>query len=269
MTIEWPLVRRAMLTQINLFPENPSANCMSTFISAEQTDIATRCIKAFYKGLLWAKQFDIKGGYVSNRNFQRTFIIDDEYVLGVFDNRNSRQGVYKTIPANPKSTKELVHAYQKGQGNIKTLIVLEKDTSRLANSDAVGNQSKFLIDVVYPAIEGIRARYSGEQNSQHWQNLLEEAQYAEPLGPDISNQPASSLLHRNLLSDIYHDPQKADIKLAQQSPLQLFYRWNSPLNIEFNTDSEMSHLLLPWVSETIPGYDEASDSHTYIKPLCP
>ena len=33
---------------------------------------------------------------------------------------------------HPVSTLELVNAYQKGRGNIKTLIVLEKDNYRLA-----------------------------------------------------------------------------------------------------------------------------------------
>ena len=64
MPIEWPVVRRAMLTQINLFPDNPKANCIGAYIDAEQIAVASRCIKAFYQGLLWAKQFDIQGGYL-------------------------------------------------------------------------------------------------------------------------------------------------------------------------------------------------------------
>lgn len=269
MTIEWTLVRRAMLTQIDLFPENPSANCMSALIDAEQITIATRCINAFYQGLLWAEQFGIFGGYVSNRNFQQTFLINDEHVLGVFDNRNATQGSHSSKPTNPKNTTDLVRAYQKGRGNIKTLVVLEKNNGRLANSDTIGNQSKFLLDVVYPAIEGIRAKYSGEKNSQHWQKLLNKAQNPEPseMLTDIGSIDPSSLVHTSLLSDIYHNPHKADVILAEQSPLQLFYRWNSPFNVEFDTDSNTPHLFLPWVPETRPCYASKSDNHKFYSPI--
>lgn len=240
MSIEWSLVRRAMLTQDNLFPNSPTANCMSASISGEQIELAKRCIKAFYQGLKWADQSGIHGGYVANRSFQRVFLIEDKYVLGVFDNRNISDNRKKI--SNPSTTEELIRYYQHGKGNIKTLIVLEKANQRLANSETVGRQSKFLIDVMYPAIEGIRAKFSGDEHGSRWQKILSEAQYTTSDNPPYSG----SILQTSLLSDIYHDPKKADERLAKNSPLKLFYTWNSPLNLEFGTDQSISNKLIPW-----------------------
>ncbi|MEM8611600.1 MAG: hypothetical protein AAGF93_06245 [Cyanobacteria bacterium P01_H01_bin.105] len=241
MSIEWSLVRRAMLTPGNLFPDNSAENCMSTFVSIDQMDTAFRCIKTFYQGLKWADEFSIKGGYVGNRTFHRTFLLEDAHVLGVFDNRNASNISTTSACVNPSSTKELVHFYQQGKGNIKTLIVLEKGQRRLANSEATGRQSKFLIDVVYPAIEGIRAKLSGDHQGHHWQQILSKAQ-SVTYSKDSS---AGSILHTNLLSDIYHNPKKADEQLAENSPLRLFYTWNSPLNLEFRTKTNTSINLIP------------------------
>lgn len=246
MTIDWRLLRRAMLTQSDLFPENPNANCMSTTVCSEQIAVAKRCIHTFYQGLQWADQFGIQGGYVNNRNFRRSFLIDDDYILGVFDDRSLHYQSLSHSYAYPQSTVELVKAYQQGHRNIKTLIVLEKEHCRLANSDTVGNQSKFLIDVVYPAIEGIRAKFAGDFKGQHWQKKLLRAQQLSSQ-PDNSNRPPKSsgeLLYTSLLSDIYHDPQTADKRLTKHSPLKLFYLLDSPLNIDFDsTDKSTIHFI--------------------------
>ena len=242
MSIEWPLVRRAMLTQGDLFPKNSAENCMIASVPAEQMEVATRCIRAFYQGLQWADEFGIQGGYVGNRNFHRIFLIDDTYVLGVFDNRNSPNKSTTSAKLNPSNTSELIHFYKRGKGNIKTLIVLEKANRRLANSEAVGHQSKFLIDVVYPAIEGIRAKLSGDYHGRHWQQILSEAQDVAQ-SQDVHTE---SILHTSLLNDIYHNPKKVDERLAENSPLKLFYMWNSPLNLEFNSDQNTSSKLIPW-----------------------
>lgn len=231
MAIEWPLVRRAMLTQENLFPNNAAANCMSAYIEPAQLAIAERCIHAFCQGLKWAEECQIQGGYVGNRNFRRIFLIDDGYVLGVFDNRNPVAEPQEPL-ANPDSTENLVESYRRGRGNIKTLIVLEKANYRLANSEAVGFQSKFLIDAIYPAIAGIRARFSDQRNQQRWEALVNRAR----LTPNTEELTQGSLLRLNLLSEIYHDPQKADRFLSEHSPLRLFYDWNSPFNLEFDSD---------------------------------
>ncbi|MEM9805485.1 MAG: hypothetical protein AAF959_09395 [Cyanobacteria bacterium P01_D01_bin.56] len=219
---------------------------MSTTVCSEQIAVVKRCIHTFYQGLQWADQFDIQGGYVNNRNFRRSFLIDDDYVLGVFDDRSLHYQSSSNPQTYPQSTVELVKAYQQGQRNIKTLIVLEKEHYRLANSDTVGNQSKFLIDVVYPAIEGIRAQFAGDFKGQHWQNALLKAQQL-PSQPDNSNRlPKSSgeLLYASLLSDIYHDPQTADKHLTKHSPLKLFYLLDSPLNIDFDsTDKSTIHFI--------------------------
>lgn len=245
MSIEWSLVRRAMLTQDNLFLENPAANCMSASVPVEQVALTVRCIKVFYQGLKWADQYEIHGGYVSNRNFKRVFLMEDSHVLGVFDNRNSTSGAEGTKISYPSNTEEFIRYYQRGKGNFKTLIVFEKDNRRLANSEPVGRQSKFLIDVIYPAIEGIRAKFSGDKHGHHWQKVLSQAQSVH-----YADSPyASSMLQTSLLADIYHNPNKADAQLVKSSPLKLFYTWNSPLNLEFSSTQGISNKLIPWEIE--------------------
>lgn len=238
-------MRRAMLTQENLFPENPTANCMSASVPSEQVELARRCIKVFYQGLKWADRSGIHGGYVANRDFQRIFLMEDSHVLGVFDNRNSPSSSQAEI-SNPSSTEEFIRYYRQGKGNIKTLIVLEKDNQRLANSETVGCQSKFLIDVIYPAIEGIRAKFSGDEHGRRWQKVLSEAKYTTFSKDSYSG----SILQTSLLSDIYHNPQKADKRLAKNSPLKLFYTWNSPLNLDFSSELNISNKLIPWETDS-------------------
>ncbi|MEM7064007.1 MAG: hypothetical protein AAF572_12695 [Cyanobacteria bacterium P01_B01_bin.77] len=241
MSIDWSLVRRAMLTQENLFPENPAANCMSASVASAQMELAARCIRVFYQGLKWADQSGIQGGYITNRDFQRVFLMEDSHVLGVFDNRNSPNSNKAEI-SNPSNTEESVRYYQRGKGNIKTLIVLEKDNQRLATSETAGCPSKFLIDVIYPAVEGIRARFSGDKHGHRWQKVLSEAKYTTP----SKDSYPGSILQTSLLSDIYHNPQKADERLAKNSPLKLFYTWNSPLNLEFGAKPHTPSKLIPW-----------------------
>ena len=218
---------------------------MSASVPKDQISVAVRCIKAFYQGLKWADRSGIHGGYVGNRNFRRVFLMEDSHVLGVFDNRNSISSGKTLESSNPSNIEEFVRFYQQGRGNIKTFIVLEKDTRRLANSEAVGHQSKFLIDVVYPAIEGIRAKLSGDEHGRHWQKVLSEAKYVA----HSTDLHTSNILPMNLLSDIYHNPKKADQQLAEHSPLKLFYMWNSPLNIEFDSGHTTLGKLIPWEIE--------------------
>ena len=245
MSLEWSLVRRAMLTQDNLFPENPTANCMSASVPSEQVTLAIRCIKVFYQGLKWADQYEIHGGYVSNRDFRRVFLMEDSRVLGVFDNRNSTSGTEDTKISYPSNTEEFIRYYQRGKGNIKTLIVFEKANRRLANSETIGRQSKFLIDVVYPSIEGIRAKFSGDKHGRHWQKVLSKAQSVRYADSSYAN----SILQTSLLADIYHNPNKADAQLVKNSPLKLFYTWNSPLNLDFGSEQDISSRLIPWEIE--------------------
>ncbi|MBE9065333.1 hypothetical protein IQ260_01560 [Leptolyngbya cf. ectocarpi LEGE 11479] len=230
-----------MLTQDNLFPENPTAGCMSASVPTDQIELARRCIKVFYQGLKWADRSGIHGGYVANRDFQRVFLMEDSHVLGVFDNRNSPSNT-KVDTHNPSCTEEFIRYYQRGKGNIKTLIVLEKDNRRLANSETVGCQSKFLIDVIYPAIEGIRAKFSGDEYGRRWQKILSEAKYTT----SFQDSHPGNILQTSLLSDIYHNPKKADERLAKNSPLKLFYTWNSPLNLEFRSEQDILSKLMPW-----------------------
>lgn len=240
MSIEWSVVRRAMLTQGDLFPEDTNANCMSILISADQRDVAISCIKSFYQGLKWADELGIQGGYGMNRAFRQVFMIEDDYILGVFDNRNFAREDRSGLRMNPRNTFELLEFRRLGHGNIKTLIVLEKENLRLANSEAKCRQSKFLIDVVYPALAGIQAKFSGDRNGQQWYSTLSKAMRAptlRPTLPEAAVPESSDLLAAHLLADIYHDPASVDMLLAEHSPLQLFCRVNSPLHLEFETTS--------------------------------
>ena len=228
-----------MLTQGNLFPEDNQADCMSIAVPVENLEVAIRCIKAFYRGLRWAEEFGIRGGYVDNRNFSQVFLIEDDYILGVFDNRNIDLKSTENVLHNPVSMEELIRFYQQGKGNIKTLIVLEKENKILANSEEKGRQSKFLVDVVYPAIEGIRVKFSGKRYLGHWRKALLKSLHAG------SNSAIGHLLQVSLLVDSYSDPRKADLLLSENSPLQLFCMENSPFNLEFDLDESASASALP------------------------
>lgn len=228
-----------MLTQGNLFPEDNQADCMSIAISAENLQVAVRCIRAFYRGLKWAEEFGIRGGYIDNRNFSQVFLIEDDYILGVFDNRNIDLSYAGRIFPDPVNIEELISFYQQGKGNIKTLIVLEKENRILANSEEKGRQSKFLVDVVYPAIEGIRVKFAGGQHLGHWRKALLKSLHTE------SSSASGHLLQVSLLVDSYTDPRKADLLLRENSPLQLFCMENSPFNLEFDLDESFSADALP------------------------
>lgn len=230
--INWPVARRAMLTQPELCPDNAQANCLDVYISPGQLDVACRCIKSFYKGLRWADEFGIKGGYIGNRKFQQVFLIDDSYILGVFDNRNVTDRQLIKYLDNPADLGQLIDLHKRGQGNIKTLIVLEKANLRLANSEEKGRQSQFLVDVVYPAILGIQAKFLGR--SRQSDKYEHQKQFLQCLQSDkLPDDGEGSLLTSSLIVDAYRNPDKANTVLMEYSPLNLFFTVNSPLNRDF------------------------------------
>lgn len=196
---------------------------MNIDLSSEQVEISIRCIKAFFVGLKWADKFGICGGYTGNRNFRRVFQIDDDHILGVFDNRNPAESSCK----NPVSLSELMKLYEKRRCNIKTLIVLEKENFRLASSESQGRQSKFLIDSLYPALEGIRARVSESYDSCRWRRILSSAAHQTEDFKLLSGEQSMECL----LAGIYHDPQTTNDFLLEKSPLRYFYKPKSPLNL--------------------------------------
>lgn len=222
--IEWKIARRAMLTQHNLFPGNPKANSMNAWITEEQKVIAIRCIKNFYKSLEWANEFGICGGYTTNRNFHHIFQIDDDDILGIFDNRNAPSKKLAADYQNPTSLAELIAVNKKRQANIKTIIVLEKENRRLASSDTQGYQSKFLIDSLLPAIRGIHTKWTKDYYGQQWQkSVLMSLDYLL-----LDMLPSKTLQNSNFLKELYQNPRKVDNLLLHSSLLQLFYKCESP-----------------------------------------
>lgn len=199
---------------------------MNIILTPEQVEIATRCIDAFYLGLKWADKFGICGGYAGNRNFHRVFRIDDNDILGVFDNRNLALETSELRDGNPCSLHELINLYKKRQCNIKTLVVLEKENYRLASSESQGRQSKFLIDALYPALEGIRAKYSRNYDCHRWRKLVSAAVRQD----DYRQLSIDSTSLECWLSGIYHNPEKTNELLLEKSPLRYFYKLKSPLN---------------------------------------
>ncbi|MEL7004117.1 MAG: hypothetical protein AAFN93_15465 [Bacteroidota bacterium] len=216
-----------MLTQHNLFPHNPMANSMNAYLSVLETDRSIRCIKNFYTGLKWADEFGICGGYKRNRNFHGVFQIDDDDVLGVFDSRNSPAQKVVVDEQNPRNLTELIAFYKRRQGNIKTLIVLEKENRRLASSDTQGYQSKFLIDTLLPSILGIRTHYDQGHHRYRWQKTIMQMQA-------LLHQLVPSVLHSDvqpteiLLKALHHHPKTIDNWLFHNSLLGLFYKCDSP-----------------------------------------
>ena len=238
---DWAEVRHILLTDNSFVdPEDP-AGCMDMRISSHQVEEVQRCIKALYWGLKWANRLKINGGYASKRPYHRIFLIDDQHLIGVFDNRNSLKQDLEIDAPNPKTTQELIQLHHQGQGNIKTLIVFEKENLRLANSDERDRQSTFILEAVYPALAGLAEslrRVKGlkqgyqDQCLQFW-NHIRVTENTGFSGSQLISSPNSWLSLR-------HDSQRLNRLLLHNSPLQFFCSTDSPLNLDLeDTDLKM------------------------------
>lgn len=242
MVINWDVARRVMLTQSALFPEDASTsgdNCMHAMLQPRQMTLASRCIKGFYQGLKWADEFGIHGGYAGNRDYRRVFLLEDDYILGVFDNRTPITDATNTKAKEPATLAQLIELYNRKQNNFKTLLVLEKANYRLSSSEAQNRQSKFVLDVLYPALEGIRAKSLKNYDCRHWYKVLLAALHQTEC-PKSSTGTPEKLSTEDLLVAIYHAPDQANDSLTQKPPLRYFYSTNSPFNFENSIVSEAS-----------------------------
>ena len=103
---------------------------------------------------------------------------------------------------------------------------LVSDWSSDVCSSDLGRQSKFLIDALYPALEGIRAKYSRNYDCHRWRKLVSAAVRQD----DYRQLSIDSTSLECWLSGIYHNPEKTNELLLEKSPLRYFYKLKSPLN---------------------------------------
>lgn len=239
MVINWDIARRVMHTQSDLFSSGTKVskeNCMQEYLHSKQVNVAVSCIKGFYQGLKWAEKFGIHGGYAGNRNFHKVFLLEDEHILGVFDNRSTATVEDEAEQLLPKTLDNLIELFNKKKNNFKTLLVIEKSNRRLASSYVQGRQSKFVIDVLYPALEGIRAKSIKNYDTNHWHKVLQSALHTAEHQKELQEISKVS----ELLAAIYQDPSKADAFLLEHSLLRYFYSPKSKFNLKVSLERKLS-----------------------------
>ena len=117
----WEEARNVMLTENSMLdPQDPLA-CMDLVVTSQQVSNVRRCIKTLYQGLRWASLLQIKGGFAGQRDYSRLFLIDDPYIIGVFDNRNTSGEPRQSEQQNPKTLPELIRFFDQGKGNFKSI----------------------------------------------------------------------------------------------------------------------------------------------------
>lgn len=249
MAISWDIARRVMLTQADLFSSDDQAsdeNCMQAILQPNQIHIACHCIKGFFWGLKWAEHFGIRGGYASNRSFHQIFLIEDEHILGVFDDLNPLATSNEDTSVHPPASLEkLIELYQQKLGDFKTLLVLEKSNRRLASSEVQGRQSRFLLDVLYPALAGIQAKSGKPYERYYWKKVMLMATH-QTKEPEPLNKIADCCKvtvrqpDKRLLAAIYHNSRAVNKLLLQATLLRYFYNADSPFNLNLESARVMS-----------------------------
>ncbi len=243
----WEEARNVMLTDNSMLDPQDPLRCMDLQISAWQVENVQRCIKTLYQGLKWADLLKIKGGFTGQRSYGKLFLIDDPYIIGVFDDRNTLGDDDSANYRPPKNLKELIHLYNQGRGNIKTLVVFEKPNLRLANSDEKSRQSYFVAETIYPALAAIIQVRTQIKNLP----MLGDSGIESKVSDDdvklvkISTENSqSSLQLSSWFIKLFKDPKQVNQELLDQSPLQIFCSPNSPLNLDIDDDFLVEDLLL-------------------------
>ena len=216
----WDHVRELLLTDNNGIHELDPAGCLELVIEKSQVETTKRCIGTLYQGLKLAKHFNIYGGYVGNRDYRNIFLIDDQHILGIFDNRNASGDISGEVCTTDISTLEgFIEQCETGTVNVQTFIAFEKENLRLANSYERGRQTCFMTDVIYPALLGI-FEWSGP--SKDWQD-------------NDGNSPSW-----RFLQELFRNPRKMDEVLLRFSPLWLLSDARSPFNIELDISNNQN-----------------------------
>lgn len=240
--LRWAEARNVMLTDNStLDPEDP-LRCMDLLVSPWQVENVQRCIKTLYQGLRWAHLLKIKGGYAGQRHYSQLFLIDDPYIIGVFDDRNFLRDDVQMNHHAPQTLEELIHLYNQGQGNIKTLIVFEKPNLRLANSDEEARQSYFVAETIYPALTAIVQVLNQSDNLQYKCLTSDSSRHLDANNDEIQLAKTSEDINQDFLklsplfTGLFTDPGQANKILLQKSPLQFFCNTNSPLNLDIDDE---------------------------------
>lgn len=219
MEINWPYLRMLLgIAEDNWLDAYDQPLVM--MLEAEQVSVSIRCIKALYQGLKW--------GIDEDNQSNAYFLVEDENLIGIFADRTPSYLEPLTPCSYPITTAELIK-FSKSQKStwIRTIIFLEKNNFRLANSYRKGCQSDFLRNVGYYALNGIVMHYIG---------ALEGSQVCET---EILSMPfrLQTLSKSSLFQMVHDDPDAADRLLYQNSPLRLFYEESSPFNIDFEAEA--------------------------------
>lgn len=236
---DWEEARYIMLTDNSLLAPDDPAACMDMLVSLAQVDDVQRCIRALYSGLKLASLLEIKGGYLGERGYENIFLIEDEHIIGIFDNRNATDASSDTAQTHPETIEELIDLSRRGQGNIKTLLVFEKANLRLANSDERDRQSNFVAEVVYPALVGIAEGLNlmQELGKPSRTKYLAPSDGTEAINDDLSCLAQSSMRTLKSILNLFKDPHRVNKTLTRHSPLQLFCNADSPFNVNLDSIS--------------------------------
>ncbi|MBX2866037.1 MAG: hypothetical protein KTR27_20995 [Leptolyngbyaceae cyanobacterium MAG.088] len=243
----WAEARNVMLTDNSMLAPQDPLRCMDLQVSSWQIENVQRCIKTLYQGLKWADLLKIRGGFTGQRSYGKLFLINDPYITGVFDNRNTSSDGESTDYHPPENLKELIQLYNKGQSNIKTLVVFEKPNLRLANSDEKARQSYFVAETIYPALAAIiQVRTQIKKLPILGGSTVEskvdndKVQLVKIFDKDNQDSPQLS----RWFIKLFKDPKHVNQELLEQSPLQIFCSPNSPLNLDIDDNFLVEELLV-------------------------
>lgn len=217
--VSWDHVRELLLTDNNGIHELDPAGCLELVIEKSQVETTQRCIGTLYQGLKFARHFNIHGGHVGKRDYRNIFLIDDQHILGIFDNRNASGDISGEVYTDISTLEGFVEQCENGTVNVQTFIAFEKENLRLANSYERGRQTCFMTDVIYPALLGI-LEWSGP--SKDWQD---------------KDRHSPSW---RFLQELFRNPRKMDEVLLRCSPLWFLHDAHSPFNIELDTSNNQN-----------------------------
>lgn len=235
-SLNWPQIRRYMLVDNSYWNNTDQSACLDMLVRLEESHDVQRCIRTLYQGLKWAEIFKIRGGYTGNRRYNKVFFLEDQNILGIFDNRHYVSNLNK----QPETVEELIQYYQENRNDIKTLIVFEKPNLRLANSDERCRQSSFVSEIIYPAFLAIMRVI---EHSAHYSQKEDLSRENSTCHTAHNNQ--LSKIYK-LFSDAFKNPTKTDELLIKESPLKLFFNSSSifNINIEYNTQKTITRMNL-------------------------
>lgn len=232
-TFDWNLVRNWMMTSnVGLKSDDPTC-CVDLDIGPDQLENVQARIRFLFEGLQLADLLKINGGYAGQRTYERIFLIDDQYIAGIFDDRSqtSYQSNESALQENPKTLSELMSVYSNSERNLKTLIVLEKPNCRVAISDERCHQSRFLIETIYPAFAAI-STISGMVEERKELDCTSSFKKSNPKTvADLEYSLRDLSIMYQLFRRILKDPKAVDRRLFHETLLEFLFVKSSIIDV--------------------------------------